>query len=532
VILGAAQTDLVVAGVLALVAVLLLLAQVLRVPYPILLTIGGLGIGFVPGLPNLQLEPDLVLLIFLPPLLYSAAFFSSLRDLRANLRPIASLSIGLVAATTAAIALVAHAVVPGMPWAAAFVLGAVLSPTDPVAATAIARRLGLPRRVVTVVEGESLINDGTALVIYKTAVAAAVTGSFSLLDAGARFVGGALAGVAIGIAVGWLIAHVRLRLDNPQTEITISILTPYFAYLPAEAAGVSGVLAAVTAGIYLGWRSPGLIRPETRIQAYAVWEVLTFLINSAVFVLIGLQLPHVLDMLSNESTATVVWAAAATSATVIATRLVWVPVLTRLARLIPRVRESEPMPARSETALIAWTGMRGAVSLAAALALPLTVNGGAPFPDRDLIVFLTYVAILTTLVGQGLALPPLARRLGAVGGDSGEHDEETKARLHATNAALERIDELAAQDWTREDTIDRMRTFYDYRRRRFRARHDGDEDEDRYEARSDQYRRAVREVIDAQRRALVQMRNEGQISDDVMRRIERDLDLEETRLEG
>ncbi|MEA2479272.1 MAG: monovalent cation/hydrogen antiporter [Thermoleophilaceae bacterium] len=526
------NTELIVAGVLAAIAALMVLSHVLRIPYPILLVVGGLGIGFVPGVPDLRLNPDLVLLIVLPPLLYAAAFFSSLRDLRANLRPIALLAIGLVLATMAVVAVVAHMAIAGMTWAAAFVLGAVVSPTDPVASTAIATRLGVPRRVVTVVEGESLINDGTALVLYATAVAAAVSGHFSLAQAGLRFVGGALAGVAIGLAVGWVIARIRRPLENAQTEITISLLTAYFAYLPAQALGVSGVLAAVTTGIYLGWRSPELISPATRMQAYAVWEVLQFLLNSTLFVLIGLQLPHVLDALGNRSASRLAGYAALIAAAVVLTRLVWVPALTYLPKVIwRRVRERDPAGDWRNVALVSWNGMRGAVSLAAALALPSTIDGGGPFPQRDLIIFLTYVVILVTLVGQGLTLPPLIRLLGVESDDDSVRREESKARLKATGAALARIDELAEEEWMREDTAERMRAMYDYRQRRFRARFDGDDD-GAYEERSERYQRAVREVIEAQRRVVVQLRNEGRINDDVMHRIERDLDLEWNRLEG
>src|SRR3954470_15646247 len=269
------DTDVIIAGVLAGVAVLLVLAYVTRVPYPVLLVVGCAGIGFLPHAPHLQLEPDLVLLILLPPLLYSAAFFSSLRDLQRNLRPITLLSIGLVVFTTLAVAAIAHGLV-GLSWEAAFVLGAVVSPTDPVAATAIGRRVGAPRRVITVGEGESLVNDSTALIAYKFAVAAAVTGSFSLAEGGGRFLLKAAGGIRIGIAVRWGLAEIRRRIDDPPTEITLSLSTPYFAYLPAEALGVSAVLAAVTAGVWLGWRSPPILSPPTRLPGPAGWGGVCF----------------------------------------------------------------------------------------------------------------------------------------------------------------------------------------------------------------------------------------------------------------
>jgi len=284
-------------GLLTAVAGLVMLSNVLRVPYPVFLVLGGLALGLIPAVPDVELPPDLVLLVFLPPILYSAAFFSSPRDLRANLRPIGFLSIGLVLVTIVTVAVVAH-VATSIPWAAAFVLGTVLAPTDPVAATAIAARLGMPRRVVTILEGESLINDGTALVLYRVAVAAVVTGTFSLLDAGLEFALYGTGGVVIGLVVAWVIARVRRWTEDSLVEITISLFTPYAAYVPAEEIGASGVLAAVAAGLYLGWYSPEMTAPQNRLQASTVWVVLPFLLNSLLFILIGLQLPNILERLS------------------------------------------------------------------------------------------------------------------------------------------------------------------------------------------------------------------------------------------
>src|SRR5687768_6511043 len=284
-------------------------------------------------MPDAELEPELVLVIFLPPLLYSAAFFASLRDLRANLRPISLMAIGLVIATACAVAVVAHALIDGLPWAAAFALGAIVAPTDPVAATAIARRLNVPRRVVNVLEGESLINDGTALVLYRVAVGA-VGGSFSLVEAGLDFVLGAAGGVAIGLAVGWVIAEVRRRLDDPPVEVTISLLTGYAAYVPAERVGASGVLAAVTIGIYIGWRAPEISSARQRVAGYSMWTILTFLLNALLFVLIGLQLPLILEGLEDEPFGELVGIALAVAAVVILSRIVWVHVITFLIRTL------------------------------------------------------------------------------------------------------------------------------------------------------------------------------------------------------
>jgi monovalent cation/hydrogen antiporter len=524
------ELDLVLLGVLVAVSLLLLLAYHTRVPYPIMLVIGGGAIGFLPGIPDVRLEPEMVLVIVLPPLLYAAAFFSSLRDLRDNLRPIGLLAIGLVITTTVAVAVVAHEVIDGMTWEAAFVLGAVVSPTDPVAATTIASRLGAPRRYVTIIEGESLINDSTALIAYKFAVTAAVTGGFSLAEAGGRFVLNAVVGIAIGLAVGWIVAQVRRAIDDPPTEITISLVTPYFAYLPAEALGVSSVLAAVTTGIFLGWRSPQLITPSTRIQVFAVWEIVQFVLNAALFVLVGLQLPSILDGISGLATGSIVGYAVAVSLAVIVVRFLWVFPATYVPRFLSeRLRTRDPYPPWQQPAIIAWTGMRGAVSLAAALAIPVTIDSGAPFPQRDLIIFLTYAVILATLILQGLTLPALIKVLG-VEDDGTLAQRESKARLLAARAAIARIDELVSEEWVREETAERVRAMYDFRIRRFSARFD-DEDDGAIDARSVQYQRLVRELLEAQRAEVIRLRNQGKINDDIMHRIERDLDLEDTRLE-
>src|SRR5215203_846841 len=349
-----------VLGLLAAVAGLVMLSNRLGVPYPVFLVLGGLALGLVPIVPEIGLPPDLVLLIFLPPLLYSAAFFSSPRDLKANLRPIASLSIGLVLLTTITLALVAHLLV-GLPWAAAFVLGAIVSPTDPVAATAIAGRLGAPRRIVTILEGESLINDGTALVLYSVAVSAVVTGTFSLPHAVLEFVLYGVGGTAIGLVVGWVITRVRRWIGDPLVEITVTLLTPYAAYIPAEELGVSGVLATVATGLYLGWRNPETTAPRNRLQLFGLWDVLPFLLNSVLFILIGLQLPNILESISGEySIMSVVLYAALVSLAVIGTRLLWTFPATYLPRYLSRsIRERNPSPPWQQVAAVAYTGMRG-----------------------------------------------------------------------------------------------------------------------------------------------------------------------------
>jgi monovalent cation/hydrogen antiporter len=521
------HVELVVFGLLLGVAALAVLARVLGVPYPITLVVGGSGIGFLPGVPSVELDPDLVLLIFLPPLLYGAAFFTSLRDLRRNARPIALLAIPLVGVTMVAVAVVAHEVI-GLGWGESFVLGAIVSPTDAVAPAEILRRIGAPRRLLTVVEGENLTNDWTALVLYRFAVTAVVTGSFSLLEASGKFILTGLGGLAIGLIAGWIIKQVRSRIDDPPTEITISILSGYAAYLPAEELGASGVIAAVTVGIYMGWHTPQLTTPIMRIQGISVWEILIFLLNAVLFLLVGLQLPNVMDNITGYSAGELIFWGLLISAVVIGVRLLWGFTVTYLIRALDR-REVQRARRASwqERLVVGWAGMRGSVSLAAALALPLETDAGAAFPARDLIILLAYVVILVTLVGQGLTLAPLIERLG-VRDDGSEEREEMAARVRIAEAALARIEELADADWARPDTLDRVRGMYDYRRQRFAAREDGDTDH--YEERTGAYQRVMLELFDAQREELIGMRNRGDISDEVRRRVERELDLEESRL--
>jgi Na+/H+ antiporter len=522
--------QLVLLALLVAIAALLVAAPALRIPYPILLVLGGLALGFTPGIPDLELPPELVLVAILPPLLYSAAFFTSLRELRQNLRPISILAIGLVLATMGAVAVVAHAAIDGMSWSAAFVLGAVVSPTDPIAATAIMRRFGVPRRVVAIVEGEALVNDGTALVLYRVAVTAAVTGAFSVWDASWRLLWSVAGGIAIGLVVGYVIAEVRRRIDNPPVEITIALITGYVAFIPANAVEASGVLAAVTAGIYLGWHTPELTSVQTRLQGEAVWEILVFVINALLFALVGLQLSRILDTLTGLSALELTRYGLLVTGTVVLIRIAWIPVVTYLPRWLFRsVRERDPVPPLAHPILVSWSGMRGAVSLAAALAIPLATDSGAPFPDRDLIVFLTFCVILGTLVVQGLSLPLIIRALG-VEADRLDEKEDTKARIKAAEAALARLDELLEEDWVREDTAKRLRGLYNFRRDRFASRFDTESD-GAIEEQSQNYQRLRRELLEAERAAIVGLRRDGVINDEAMRRLQRDLDLEDARLD-
>ncbi len=533
---------------LAAVAALATIADRIRIPYPILLVISGLALAFVPPdvLPRYELDPEIVFVLFLPPLLFASAFFTSWRDFRRNLRPIGLLAVGLVLFTVVGVAAVAHYVAE-MSWAAAFVLGAIVSPTDAIAATSIAQRLGVPRRIVTLLEGESLVNDATGIVAYRIAYrVAGAYAIFSIWGAGLQFVVGAVGGVAVGLVAGWVVVKSFALLDDTPVEIVVSLLAPFAAYLAAEELPhivwhellgfeaepfFSGVLAAVAAGIYVGRYSPTIMSPTSRLEGGAVWNVVVFLLNGLAFILIGLQLPIILRGLGEYTTGELLLYGAAVSLAVIVVRVLWVFPATYLPRIASRaVREKDPAPPWRNVAVLSWAGMRGVISLAAALALPTETALGGPFPFRDLILFLTFAVILATLVLQGLSLPFLIRALGLEDDGSVER-EEVRARIESADAALARLEELTEEEWVREDTAERVRGMFGYRRSRFVARKMG-VDEDGFEERSQSYQRLSRELLLAQRNALVRLRNEGTISDEALHRIERDLDLEETRLDS
>jgi len=518
-------------GLLLAVAVLALLARKFHIPYPIFFVIGGLSLGLIPGLPKVRLDPELVFLFFLPPLLFPAALFTSWRDFRANLRPISLLAIGLVLFTTIVVAWLAlyffH-----LPLAAGFVLGAIISPPDAIAATAIAERLSVPRRIVTVLQGESLVNDATALIAYRFAVVAVATGSFSLARAGGQFLVVGIGGILVGLVVGWLAEQFHRRVDDAPIEITVSLLTPFVAYLSAERLGVSGVLAVVTAGLYLGWRIPELLSFRTRLQAGPVWDMVEFLLNGFVFILIGLQLPEVLRALSDHtdySIGRLVWYALVISLAVILIRILWVFPASYLPRLLSkRIRDKDPYPSWRHVMIVAWTGMRGVVSLAAALALPLTIANGMPFPDRDLILFLTFIVILATLVVQGLSLPTLIRWLG-IKDDGAAAREEREARLKANHAALARLRKIVEPDPAKADAKQRLCIEYEDRIRQLEAI-DQKKTDGPSRLFSSEYEHLSQETLLEERKTILQLRNDSVISDEVLRRIQRDIDLAEARL--
>ena len=513
---------------LVLATALAYLARRVGIPYPILLVLGGLALGLVPGLPAVELEPEVVFLLFLPPILFGAGFNTPIRDFKANMRPILQLAVGLVLFTAAVVAVVAQALVPGMGWAAAFALGAIVAPPDSVAATAIFQRLGVPARVVTILEGESLINDATALTTYRFAIAA-VAGTFSLAAAGLSLVVVALGGIAVGLVVGLLVTASWRRTADPILEITVSLLAPVTAYMIAEEVfHVSGVLAAVTGGLIAGRTASRALSSEARLIGRGVWNMLIFLINGLVFILIGLQLPGVVRELERPLTEALA-IALVISLAVIVSRIVWVfPASYLPRRLSASLRARDPYPPWSAVFVVSWAGLRGVVSLAAALALPRAVEGTA-FPERNLIIFITFVVILVTLVGQGLTLPWLTRALG-VTGVSGSSAEESIARTAATDAGLARLAELEQENPDHLPLIQELRERYDHRASHVWEHQDAPRDE--VELELFEHRRIRRSLLDAEREAVIRLRDDGAIGDEVLRVIERDLDLEELRMEA
>ena len=509
-----------------IVAVLVTVSRRIRVPYPVLLLLGGLVVGLIPGIPPLELDPEIVFLVVLPPLLYVSAFLTPIRDFRANLKNISSLAVGLVAASAAVVAAAAMVLVPGMTWPLAVALGAIVSPPDAVAATAIAQRLAVPRRVVSILEGESLLNDATALTIYRAAIAAAAAAAtISVVGSLASFVFVALGGILVGLVVGWVAAWVRTNLTDTPVEITVSLITPYAAYLPAELFGVSGVLAAVTAGLYLGRRSSQIMGSEARLAGRAVWESLVFLLNGVVFLSIGFQIASISRQMDRTTLFQLAGVGILVSVALVAVRALWILGLN-LKELLSNDRRRTRL---RESIVLSWAGMRGVVSLAAALALPVSALPGSTLTARDAIIVITFTVILVTLVGQGLTLPLVIRGLG-LGSDDDEGHEASHARQELIDQALRRIDLLEKKWPTHRPLIDQLRASYQHRAEHEEQLHEAPGNEAEQEL--VEHRQIRSEVIDAQRDALREMRDRGAIDDDVLRNIERDLDLEEIRMEA
>jgi CPA1 family monovalent cation:H+ antiporter len=527
---GNHQTEFILLLLLLFVVGFGTLAQRLKKPYPIVLVIGGLLLSLVPGLPRVSLDPDLIFVVMLPPLLFSGAFNTSWRDFRYNLTSILSLAFGLVAFTTLGVGFTAHWLIPGFDWRLGMVLGAVISPTDAIAATAIAKRLRLPERIVDILEGESLVNDGSGLLALEFAVAMVVSGHTpSATEAVWRLAYLVTAGIVTGLVLGKLVYIFETWIDNAPIEITASIVVPYFAYLGAESIHGSGVLSVVACGLYLGWRSSAYLSSTARIQSWATWNTFTFILNGIAFLLIGLQLRSVILSIRYVSAGALAVSASIVVIVVILLRLAWVYPGAHLSFLLTRKFLHRPAPPLSSRGIFitGWTGMRGVVSLAAAISLPELLANGKPFPQRDMIVFLTFCVIFVTLVLQGLTLPALIRRLGLAREDE-TNPEEEKARRKMIRSALEQLDRMRAEDKPEFDSV------YEHVAEHYRARlaaagGDGAANEDPNREDHERYREITRKLRQVERSAALKLRNENAINDAVLRRLEVELDLLDVR---
>lgn len=507
------------------------LAHRLQTPYPIVLVIAGLVVSFIPGIPRITLNPDIVFFVVLPPLLYSGAWLTSWRDFRSNLVPILFLAFGLVAFTVFGVAETARWVFKGFDWRVGFVLGAVVATTDAIAAISIAKRLGLPQRIVDIIDGESLVNDATGLLALEFAVAMLVEGRTPTAEAiSVRLVYVIVVGMGVGLALAWVVDHFERHIDDAPIEITISVLVPYASYLAAESLRASGVLAVVACGLYLSRRSARLFSPGVRIQTYAVWNSLTFVLNGLVFVLIGLQLPSVMAGIKEHSVSRLLVYGALFSALVIVLRLIWTFPGAYLPYLIRRgiLGRSEALPSARQTFVVGWTGMRGVIALAAALSLPVALADGSPFPQRNLIVFLTFCVILVTLVLQGLALPALVRALGLAGAGAGAKRKWEEARRIVLKSALDFLEK--SRQKSRSDSTGVYDDLAQYYRRRLAMLTREGNDPDANPAYLTRFRNLHMQALRIERQTAVRLRNEGHISDEVLRQVERELDLTETRL--
>jgi len=515
---------------LVVIAAVGVAARRLGLPPAILLVMAGVVLALVPGLPAVRLAPEMVLLLVLPPVIYSSAVAMSWREFRQSLRSISLLAVGCVVFTTVAAAAAAHWIL-GLSWPVGYVLGAIVSPPDAVAPLAIARRMQLPRRILVILEGEGLANDATALILYRFAVIAVATGTFSLEKAAGDFVLVVAGEIIWGIGVGWMMLRLRRWVADPQIEILLSLLTPFAAYWPPEHLGGSGVLATVAAGLYVSWNGLHIISAATRLQGIFFWDVLLYVIEGLIFVVTGLQARTLAAGINGYALSDLLLSAATVSAVVIVARFVWTYPATYLPRLIPAIGRRDPAPPWQWPFAIAFTGVRGIVSLAAALAIPLTIDNGQPFPGRDLILFLTYAVILVTLVGQGLLLPLVIRVLGLAHAGQREHRaeraQELEARREAIAAAELRLGELTRDRRVAEEHARALHAQHRERLRHFEPRGHGAGGRDSPTGGRDD---VELQLLEAERRRINALYREGKLRDETRRRLERELDLREAHL--
>lgn len=518
-------------GLLAVTTLLAVVARRLNISYPILLVLVGLAISWLPGLPAVELEPDVAFLIFLPPLLYGAAWSINNADLSRYRRAVGLLAVGLVLFTSTLVALVTSWLIPEFSLAEGFLLGAIIAPPDAVAASSVTRGLNIPRRITTVLEGESLVNDATSLVLYRFALTAVLTGQFSLVEAGWRFVWSAGASVALGLAIGWVLQFVHRWLSQDiVTNTAVTLLAPYSVYLLAEELELSGVLAVVTTGLFLSWRDNRIFSTQGRLQAYTVWDTLTFLLNGLVFILIGLQLPQIINGLNTVSLSQAIGYAAVVALVVIVGRIIWVYPGAYVPFLVSRrIRERESLPKWQQVAVVAWSGMRGIVSLAAALALPNTLPDGTPFPARDLVLFLTFSVIFATLVVQGLSLPFVIRWLGVRDGTD-EHQQERQLRKELAQASITYLEANHSGGTVPDPVLNQLKNAFEMKIDHLNGRVRADRP---LGAQNGLYTTMVQiqlELLNAERQVLEKHRNAGDLSDELLRKLAQELDFEAARL--
>jgi CPA1 family monovalent cation:H+ antiporter len=513
---------------LAVLAGTALLARRISVAPAILLLVAGIALAFVPGMPTLELPPELVLLVVLPPLIYSASVAMSWREFKHNLRPIILLSVGCVIFTAFTVAAATHYLI-GLPWSVGFLLGAIVAPPDVVAPLAIARKLGLPRRIMVVLEGEGLANDATALILYRFAVAAISTGMYSLPEATGAFVAIIAGEIAFGAAVGWLSLRARHHARDPQIEITLSLITPYIAYWVPAHFGASGVISTVACGLYMSWNGPLLISSATRLQGIFFWDLVIYLIEGLLVLLTGFQMRLLFEKSKAFPLHDILFATALVTVMIIVARFAWVFPATYLPRLLKRVRERDPSPPWQWAFVLAFTGVRGAVSLAAALALPFALPNGEDFPYRDLILFVAFGVIFITLVGFGLSLPAVVKWLGiAQAGRAehlAEHESELVARREALDEALKSLEAITDDRELSDEVIKLLRARHEIRVTQLPDSLDPDAREVSATGAA-----LTRELIAVERKFIHVLLRDGKITDETRRRIERDLDLEEASL--
>ena len=520
-------------GLMIAAMIIAAIAKRFELPYPLALVVGGLALSMVPGLPVVHLDPEIVFFLFLPPILGEAAYFTSWRDFWRLRRPILLLSFGLVTATTLAVATICAWLIPGMSWAAGLTLGAIISPPDAAAATSVMRGLRLPRRIVQILEGESLVNDASALVLYRFSVATIVTGAFSYSEASMTLAWVTFGGTAIGLAIGWLYTKLYPLIRDPEVEILSTLAVSYSSYFLAEKVHASGVLATVAAGMMLGWYAPGLFSSAMRIRTVAVWQSIIFVVNALIFILIGLQLPTVMAELQGYPPGMLAWWAGIVSLTVIVVRLLWVFPAAYIPRLLSKCPTEEQAPLNKALLVVGWTGLRGVVSLAAALSLPIETHGGLPFPYRSLILFLTFIVILVTLLLQGFTLRPLIRWL-ALEADRSSAEETLLARIYASERVVDRIAGFEQEAQLPATAIQRVRVYFEDRLGGLREQLSVETGQDDPEKPGDFLSLAEQrlwwELARVEREAILKLRREQKIGDEAMREIEREIDLLEARL--